>query len=334
MPIRRTALLAFVSLLLTGCQPGGGPSPDRAVVRFSILPTENMQSAQSAWAPFLADMEKATGLKIEPFYGTNYTALIEAMRFKQTDVGWFANQSGLEAVRRSGGEIFARTTKPEGPDGYQALIVVKKGSGLTLDRILACDQTLDFAMGDAKSTSGTLAPMTWLFGPRNIRPETCFKTVRSANHEANLFAVSMGQLDAATNNSQSLSRLADQKTEAAQKAVADIEVVWRSPTLPEDPMVWRKDLDPALKAKIRDFIFSYGVGDTDEARRQRQVMRAIQTGPFKAADDTHLLPVREMEATAALIDARNRKDAAAEAKAKASLDQVQAEQKALAAKAG
>jgi phosphonate transport system substrate-binding protein len=254
------------------------------------------------------------------------------MRFKQTDVGWFANQSGLEAVRRSGGEIFARTTKPEGPDGYQALIVVKKGSGLTLDRILACDQTLNFAMGDAKSTSGTLAPMTWLFGPRNIRPETCFKTVRSANHEANLFAVSMGQLDAATNNSQSIARLADQKTEAAQKAVADIEVVWRSPTLPEDPMVWRKDLDPALKAKIRDFIFSYGVGDTDEARRQRQVMRAIQTGPFKAADDTHLLPVREMEATAALIDARNRKDAAAEAKAKAKLDQVQAEQKALAAR--
>jgi phosphonate transport system substrate-binding protein len=144
----------------------------------------------------------------------------------------------------------------------------------------------------------------------------------------------MGQLDAATNNSQSIARLADQKTETAQKAVADIEVVWRSPTLPEDPMIWRKDLDPALKAKIRDFIFSYGVGDTDEARRQRQVMRAIQTGPFKATDDNHLLPVREMEATAALIDARNRKDPAAEVQAKALLEQVQAEQKALAAKAG
>jgi phosphonate transport system substrate-binding protein len=99
-------------------------------------------------------------------------------------------------------------------------------------------------------------------------------------------------------------------------------------------MIWRKDLNPALKAKIRDFILAYGVGDSDEARRQREVIRAIQTGPFKPADDTHLLPVREMEATAALIDARNRKDLAAEAKAKAELDQVQAEQTALAAKAG
>jgi phosphonate transport system substrate-binding protein len=326
MHVRRLALLLAAGLVLAACQPKAPAGPPPGTVRFSIMSTENMQSAQSAWTPFLADMEKATGLKIEPFYGTNYTALIEAMRFKQTDVGWFANQSGLEAVRRSGGEIFARTTKPEGPDGYQALIVVKKDSGLTLDRILACDQTLDFAMGDAKSTSGTLAPMTWLFGPRNIRPETCFKTVRSANHEANLFAVSMGQLDAATNNSQSLSRLADQKTEAAQKAVADIEVVWRSPTLPEDPMVWRKDLDPVLKAKIRDFMLSYGVGDTAEAQRQRRILRTLQTGPFKAADDRHLLVVREMEATAALMDARNRQDPDAEAKARASLDLVRLEQ--------
>ncbi len=334
MPVPRLALLIAASLALAACQPKGPAGPPPGTVRFSIMSTENIQAAQGAWTPFLADMEKATGLKIEPFYGTNYTALIEAMRFKQTDVGWFTNQSGLEAVRRSGGEIFARTTKPDGPDGYQAVIVVKKGSGLTLDRILSCDRTLNFAMGDAKSTSGTLAPMTWLFGPRNIRPETCFKTVRSANHEANLFAVSMGQLDAATNNSQSIARLADQKTETAQKAVAGIEVVWRSPTLPEDPMIWRKDLDPALKAKIRDFIFSYGVGDTDEARRQRQVMRAIQTGPFKATDDSHLLPVREMEATAALIDAGNRNDPAAEVQAKALLEQVEVEQKALAAKAG
>jgi len=332
MSVQRLALLLAAGLALAACQPKAPAGPPPGTVRFSIMSTENIQAAQGAWTPFLADMEKATGLKIEPFYGTNYTALIEAMRFKQTDVGWFTNQSGLEAVRRSGGEVFARTTKPEGPDGYQALIVVRKGSGLTLDRILACDRTLNFAMGDAKSTSGTLAPMTWLFGPRNIRPETCFKTVRSANHEANLFAVAMGQIEAATNNSQSIARLADQKTEAAQKAVAAIEVVWRSPTLPEDPMVWRKDLDPALKAKIRDFILSYGVGDTDEAKRQREVMRAIQTGPFKPADDSHLLPVREMEATAALIEARNRKDAEAQSAAQALLDKVHAEQKALAAR--
>jgi phosphonate transport system substrate-binding protein len=147
MSVPRLALLLLAGLVLAACQPKAPAGPPPGTVRFSIMSTENIQAAQGAWTPFLADMEKATGLKIEPYYGTNYTALIEAMRFKQTDVGWFTNQSGLEAVRRSGGEIFARTTKPDGPDGYQALIVVKKGSGLTLERILACDRTLNFAMG-------------------------------------------------------------------------------------------------------------------------------------------------------------------------------------------
>ena len=100
------------------------------------------------------------------------TAMIEGMRFRQVDLGWFTNQSGLEAVRRSGGEVFARTTKPDGQDGYEGVVIVRKGGGVTLDRLLSCDRTLDFGTGDAKSTSGTLAPMVYLFGPRGIDPAT------------------------------------------------------------------------------------------------------------------------------------------------------------------
>jgi phosphonate transport system substrate-binding protein len=328
MRIWKLAVALGLAAALSAC----GKTPEDATasntVRFSIMSTENAQAAQKSWAPFLADMEKATGLKIQPFFGSNYTALIEAMRFKQTEMGWFTNQSGLEAVRRSGGEVFARTTKPSGPDGYQSVVIVKKGSGLTLDKIMACDKTLNFAMGDAKSTSGTLAPMTYLFAPKNVTPTGCFKTVRSANHEANLFAVAMGQVDAATNNTQSIVRLSTKTEPAAKQALANIEVVWTSPTIPEDPMIWRKDIPENVKAKVRAFILSYGVGDTPEAARQREVLKGIETGPFKSADNSHLLPVREMEATEVLIEARNKKDTAATSKAQAELDAIHAEQKA------
>jgi phosphonate transport system substrate-binding protein len=184
-------------------------------------------------------------------------------------------------------------------------------------------------MGDAKSTSGTLAPMTYLFAPRNITPGECFKTVKNANHEANLFAVAMGQVDAATNNTQSIVRLGTKTAPAARQTMQNIEVIWTSPTIPEDPMIWRADLDPAVKARIAKFFFSYGVGDTPEAIRQRAVLKEIETGPFKHADATHLLPVREMEATELLLEAKNKKDSAAIAKAQAALDAVHAEQKAL-----
>jgi phosphonate transport system substrate-binding protein len=102
----------------------------------------------------------------------------------------------------------------------------------------------------------------------------------------------------------------------------NLEVIWTSPTIPEDPMVWRADLDPAIKGKVSAFIFSYGVGDTPEAQRQRAVLERIQTGPFKHADNSHLLPVREMEAAGELIQAKAKGDAAAIQAAEAKLNQV------------
>jgi phosphonate transport system substrate-binding protein len=327
---RRSLVLAVAALALLGAC-AKKPEPPKEL-NFSILSAESQQSAEADWTPFLVDMGKATGMTVKPFFATNYTVLIEAMRFKKTDLGWFTNQSGLEAVRRSNGQVFARSVNPDGVDGYEGVIIVKKGSGLTLDKLLKCDKTIDFGMGDAKSTSGTLAPMTYLFAPKGIDPNTCFKTVKSANHETNLFAVGNGVLNAATNNTASMERMAMLKTDIAKRTLANVEIIWRSPRIPEDPMIWRKDLDPALKKKISDFMFSYGVGDTPEAARQRAVLLRIQTLPFKHADDSHLLTVREMEATGKLIAARHSADYAEATRAQAQLDQIAMEKKALAAK--
>jgi phosphonate transport system substrate-binding protein len=323
----RLGALALV-LTLTACS-GGGAEPAQDSIDFSILSAESRESAIGDWTPFLEDMERATGLKVKPFFGSNYTALIEAMRFNQTDVGWFTNQSGLEAVRRAGGEVFARSVNPSGVDGYEAVIIVRKGGGISLDDLLRCDRSLDFGLGDAKSTSGTLAPITYLFAPRGIDPNACFKTVRSANHEANLFAVGAGTLDAATNNTASMERLAMLDTPLARSTMERVEIVWRSPRIPEDPMIWRKGLDPAIKRKVADFLFSYGVGDTPEAERQRAVLKRIQTLPFVPADETHLIPVREMEATRDLLEARKRGDAAAIGQAEAALAAVRRQRAAL-----
>ena len=323
--IRHLTLFLAV-LVLAGCaKPAPKVEPKTAVV-FSIVSTENAQGQQAEWAPFLADMQKSIGMPVKPFFGGNYTAMIEAMRFKQVDVGWFTNQSGLEAVRRSGGEVFAQTTKPDGKEGYQGVVIVKKGSGLTLDRLLKCDRSLDFGMGDAKSTSGTLAPMVYLFGPRGIDPATCFKTVRSANAENNLYAVGSGLLAAATDNTNSMDRMDLLGTPLARKTMASIEVIWRSPTIPEDPLVWRADLDPAIKAKVAAFLFSYGVGEGPDADRQRAVLSRLGMGPFKKADNAHLLQVREMEASGELAAAKKAGDAAAAAAAQAKLDELKREQ--------
>lgn len=323
MIVRRSliALGAIAALALAGC--GGEKAATGAAqdtVTFSILSTESAQNMESYWKPVLADMEKATGLKVKPFFSSSYSALIEAMRFKQVDLGWFSNQSGLEAVRRSNGEVFARTFDPSGEDGYKSVIIVPRDSPIrTIDDLLKCDKTLDFGMGDKKSTSGTLAPMTYVFIPAGKKPETCFKTVTSANAGPNLFAVANGRLDAATNNSTAIALNAERGDGQAEK----IRVIWESDTLPEDPIVWRKDLDPVVKEKLRQFFLTYGQGDTPEAAVQRANLAKISIGGFLPADDTHLLVVRKMEALEAVGLAREGGNAAKIAAAQKALDDIQ-----------
>jgi len=327
----RFSALGLSALALASCGKAPQTPAAKDTVTFSILSTESAQNMESYWKPILADMEKETGLKVKPFFSSNYSSLIVAMGAKQTDLGWFSNQSGLEAVRRSNGEVFARTFDPSGTDGYKSVIIVPADSKIqTVQDLLKCDKSLNFGIGDKKSTSGTLAPMTYVFIPANKKPEECFKTVISANHQANLFAVANGKLDAATNNSTAIGL-----SKARGEGVTDrIRVIWESPVLPEDPIVWRKDLDPAIKEKLRQFFLTYAQGDTPEAEQQRGYLKKLSIGGFKPADDSHLLVVREMEATEQLGLAREAGDPAKIAAAQKTLDQVKSERVAAEGKAG
>jgi phosphonate transport system substrate-binding protein len=172
--------------------------------------------------------------------------------------------------------------------------------------------------------------MTYLFGPRNIDPAQCFRTVRTSNHEGNLLGVANGVLDAATNNTTNIKRLA--RSNAAM--AARVKVIWTSPRIPEDPIVWRKDLDPAVKERVRQFFLTYGTGQGADAERQRKILADLDFGVFQPADDSHLLPVREMQATEAVIQARNAGDQAKLAEAQRELDKVRAERVEHEARAG
>jgi phosphonate transport system substrate-binding protein len=236
-------------------------------------------------------------------------------------MGWFSAAPSLQAIRRADGEVLGRVVDAGGDATYKSVIIVKKGSGLTLEKLLKCDRTLNFGLGDAQSTSGTLAPVAYVFTPRGIDPTKCFRTVRSASHQANVFAVANGVVDAATNNSVGLLFAHRENPEIADK----IEVIWESPPLPESSIIVRKDLDPALKEKIRQFFLTYGTGTDAKAEKQREVLKGLAYGGFRPADDSYLDPVREMEAAEDLAAARRSGDKAKIAKAQAAFEKVQAD---------
>ena len=86
--------------------------------------------------------------------------------------------------------------------------------------------------------------------------------MRNANHETNLMAVVNKQVDVATNNTENLGEVLP----AFPGKTQEVRIIWKSPLIPADPMVWREDLDHETKAKIKAFFLTYGSGP-DAARR-------------------------------------------------------------------
>lgn len=318
MKAPQAALLTFAALtLLWGC---ARKAETDQVLNFSIVPAEDQASMSRVWQPLLEDLNKQTGLTVKASFASNYMGMIEAMRFKQVQVGWFSALPALEAVNRADAEVLGRIVDKGGQGIYESVLITHKGSGITLDDVLKCGKRYDFGIGDPNSTSGTLAPLAYLFAPRGIEPTDCFKTVRSASHQANLFAVANGVLDVATNNTVGLvfakrenPRLADQ-----------IQVIWTSVPLPESSILVRKDVDPQVKEKLRHFFMTYGTASGPEGDHERQVLNNLEYGGFRPADDSYLDPVRLMEASAALNEAKHTGDRAKIAAAQIVFDAINA----------
>jgi len=315
--IRGFAIAAALAALLAGCS-----KPPAPVLNFSIASAEDQQSMQKVWQPLLDDLNKQTGLNVQAHYAGNYTAQIEAMKFNQVQLGWFPALSTLQAVRRADGEVLGRITGANGQGmAYASVLLVKKGSGITLDDVLKCGKKYSFGLGDAQSTSGTLAPMAYIFIPHNIDPQQCFTVVRQSSHQANLFAVANGVLDVVTNNTIGLVFAKRENPAIADK----VQVIWTSDPLPESAIVVRKDLDPAIKAKLKDFFFNYGKAAGPEGDHERAVMKKLAYGGFGPADVSYLDPVARMDASNTLAEARKSGDPAKIADAQKAYDAEMAE---------
>jgi phosphonate transport system substrate-binding protein len=284
-------------------------------LNFGIISTESQQNLKTTWLPFLDAMAKQTGMKVNAFFATDYAGIIEGMRFGKVDLAWHGNKSGMEAVDRANGEVFAQTVDAEGNPGYWSLLVTHIDSPLnSLDDVLKCDKSLNFGLGDPNSTSGFLVPMTFVFAKNGIDPKQCFKRVTNANHETNLLAAANQQVNVATNNTENLRRLQTTNPEAAKK----VKVIWQSPLIPSDPIVWRKDLDQATKNSLLSFFMSYGrLGTPDEVAAARAVLKGLVWAPFRPSSDAQLYPIRIMEITKKIFQAQADEKTSADEKAAA-----------------
>ncbi|MCT4708001.1 phosphonate ABC transporter substrate-binding protein [Enterobacteriaceae bacterium H16N7] len=286
MSYKKVAALAFTSLLSVSTlfAPAHADEQEKSI-NFGIISTESQQNLRPQWEPFLKDMSAKLGMKVNAFFAPDYAGIIQGMRFNKVDIAWYGNLSAMEAVDRANGQVFAQTVAADGSPGYWSVLIVNKDSPINnLQDLLAKRKDLTFGNGDPNSTSGYLVPGYYVFAKNNVTVND-FKRSVNASHETNALAVANGQVDVATNNTENLDKL---KTSAPDKLKA-LKVIWKSPLIPGDPIVWRKNLSEATKDKLYDFFISYG-----KTPEEKDVLTRLGWAPFRASSDLQLVPIRQL----------------------------------------
>jgi phosphonate transport system substrate-binding protein len=288
-------LHVFIGLVAAAALAAGSAvaMEDLKDITIGIIPTESSATAMKGFEPFRADMEKAFGIPVKLFIAPDYAGVIEAMRFNKVQIAWFGNKSAIEAVNRASGEVFVQTVDVNGNPGYWSLMVVHKDSPYqNMDEIIRDGKNLTFGNGDPNSTSGYLIPTYYVWGQRGIDPAKHFKLMRNANHETNLMAVASKQVDFATNNTENWDKFA----KAHPEMIKNVRAIWKSPLIPSDPMVWRKDLPREWKSRIKGFFLAYGRIGADR-EKELAVLKGMSSGwaPFQDSTNHQLLPIMEID---------------------------------------
>ncbi len=265
-------------------------------LRFAQIRPLSANVISRAWEPLFADLGEYLGREVRAKVYEDYAGVIRALGSGEADAAWMGNMAAIQAVDRGYGEIGASIVGLHGEDGYYALLLVRSDSPLwSVDDVIRRAGSLVFGNGDPNSTSGSLVPGYYVFTARGLDPQRIFLRMTRDNHEGNFLAVADGKVDVATGNSASLAGF----KERYPRRYGKVRIIWTSPRIPSDPILWRRNLPLPTKDKLREFFVGYGKPAPGKSagrlEHERETLAGIRKSGFAASDDSQLAPLRVLE---------------------------------------
>lgn len=275
--IRRSFLSAGVVFFCLMANQALAQGRDPATLRVALLPDENAATLIQNAQPLKAYLERTLNKKIELIVTTDYSSMIEAMRFGRIEVAYFGPFSYVLAKSRAPEiEPFAVGVERGAPT-YNSVLIANATGGV---KTLADIQGKPFAFGDQASTSSHLAPRAYLLKTAQLDGEKDYKPVFLGTHDAVARAVQAGQVPAGALSKPILDSLISKNVIDPAKIVQ----LALSEPIPNYPIVMQGNLTPALKQSLRDAFLNV---------KDKEVLKSFRVEGFVATDDKAYDVLRE-----------------------------------------
>jgi phosphonate transport system substrate-binding protein len=215
--------------------------PDPATLRVALLPDENASVIIKRNEGLKAYLESKLGKKVELIVTTDYSSMIEAMRFGRLELAYFGPLSYVLAKSKSDIEPFAALVT-DGATTYRSVIIANAKAGITGLQDIKGKKV---AYGDRASTSSHLLPKYYL-AKHKVMPDD-YTAHFVGTHDAVAVNVQNGHADVGGLSEKIWEHVLERKLIDPAKVV----VIDHSNPIPQYPWALRSDLAPALKDKAR-----------------------------------------------------------------------------------
>lgn len=215
---------------------------DPKTLRVALLPDENAATIIQNAQPLKAHLEKTLNRSVELVVTTDYSSMIEAMRFGRIEVAYFGPLSYVLAKSKSDIEAFAVGVSNGSPT-YTSVVITQTDSPI---RKLADLKDKTVAYGDTASTSSHLVPRA-MIEDAGLVANRDYKTVYVGAHDAVARAVETGKASAGA-----LSRpIYETLLKSGRINPEKVRILAETKPIPNYPMAMQSKLAPALKEQIR-----------------------------------------------------------------------------------
>ncbi|MCA1440054.1 phosphonate ABC transporter substrate-binding protein [Ensifer sp. IC4062] len=275
----KKALLGAVALLALA---GQAQAEDLKEFRIGILGGENEADRLRNFQCLVDKLPAAIGVeKVSLFPAADYDGVIQGLLGGTLDYAELgaSGYAKIYLAKADAVEPILTTVQTDGSTGYHSIMVARKDSGITKLEDLK-GKKLGFA--DPDSTSGYLIPLVTLPEAIGAPVKEFFgETGFGGGHENLVLEVVKGTFDAGTTFGSGIGEFKDGYTSGNLRKMVDKGIVdmndlvelWKSPLIPNGPIVVRTSMNDDMKAKFKQFMMD--LPKTDAA-----CFSAIQGGDF------------------------------------------------------
>ncbi|WP_113132651.1 phosphonate ABC transporter substrate-binding protein [Rhizobiales bacterium] len=275
----KKALLGAVALLAL---VGHAQAEDLKEFRIGILGGENEADRLRNFQCLVDKLPAAIGVeKVSLFPAADYDGVIQGLLGGTLDYAELgaSGYAKIYLAKADAVEPILTTVQTDGSTGYHSIMVARKDSGITKLEDLK-GKKLGFA--DPDSTSGYLVPLVTLPEAIGAPVKEFFgETGFGGGHENLVLEVVKGTFDAGTTFGSGVGEFKDGYTSGNLKKMVDKGILdmndlvelWKSPLIPNGPIVVRTSMNDDMKAKFKQFM-------VDLPKTDAACFSAIQGGDF------------------------------------------------------